>query len=58
MKKSFMSAMCLLLIACMSISLVACNGDKTEKPGDGSTECTVHVDVDANGECDNCGEPM
>ena len=58
MKKSFMSAMCLLLIACMSISLVACNGDKTEKPGDGSTECTVHVDVDTNGECDNCGEPV
>ena len=53
-----MSAMCLLLIACMSISLVACNGDDTKKPGPDETECTVHVDADTNGECDKCGEPV
>lgn len=58
MKKRFMSAMCLLLIACMSISLVACNGDDKKKPGPDETECTVHVDADTNGECDKCGEPV
>lgn len=57
MKKRFMSVLCLLMVACMSFTLVACNGgdDPTPENKPQNTECTTHVDVDKNGSCDTCG---
>ena len=57
MKKRFMSVLCLLMVACMSFALVACNGGDDPAPENKpqNTECTTHVDVDKNGSCDTCG---
>ena len=59
MNKKIISIVCLLLIMCMSFTLVACNNDKTPDTNDDGTtpgtECTVHVDADADGKCDTCG---
>lgn len=57
MKRKFISILCLLMVACMSFTLVACNnGDEpTPENKPQNTECTTHVDADKNGSCDTCG---
>ena len=57
MKRRFIAVLCLLMVACMSFTLVACNNGDEPAPENKpqNTECTNHVDVDKNGSCDTCG---
>lgn len=60
MNKRILSIVCLVLIACITFTLVACNNgdDKPDDTKPNDTACTEHVDANTDGKCDNCNADM